>query len=67
MSADTDRQEDATDEAVQEAAWRLSRFLELGYSAPDAAQLADAGADWHRARDMITAGCPRGLTARILL
>lgn len=48
-------------------AWRLERFLALGYGEVEAALLADAGADHHRAELLLRAGCPPDLALRILL
>lgn len=47
-------------------AWRTTKFLELGFLVTEAARLADLPVDWHQAADLIAAGCPPHLAARIL-
>ena len=55
---------DADAEKVE--SWQLERFLELGYPVHVAESLVVAHADWHTIADLIAAGCPRELAARIV-
>jgi len=47
-------------------AWRRRQFLGLGFGRGEAQILAMGGADWHRARELLAAGCPHELVFRIL-
>lgn len=48
------------------SAWRIERFLELGYTPSDALHLADQRVDHHELARLIARGCPRDTAARIL-
>ena len=49
-------------------AWRLRRLLEAGYPTAEAHLLAAVkDVDLHRAVDLVAAGCPPEMAARILL
>jgi hypothetical protein len=46
-------------------AWKLDRFLELGYKIADAQELVDRNADWHLVADLIRKGCSKAKARRI--
>lgn len=46
-------------------AWRLERFLELGFPVAVAERLTREQADWHRLSALLDAGCPLRLAKRI--
>ena len=54
----------AEDEVVL---WRYEQFRELGFSDPDATQLAISRADLGQARYVLGSGCPPKLALQILL
>ena len=47
--------------------WRYEQFRELGFSDPDATQLAISRADLGQARYVLGSGCPPKLALQILL
>lgn len=48
--------------------WRVDALLAAGYSRDQARDLAaDLHVDVHRAVELVKAGCPHGIAARILL
>ena len=47
--------------------WRREQFHELGFTLPEAYELADAPVDLDLARRIIAAGCSRQTAIRILL
>jgi hypothetical protein len=48
------------------AQWRFDQFHLLGFGDEHASLLAASGADLHRARSLIAAGCPLHLALKIL-
>ena len=58
--------DERSDEPEKVEGWRLERFLALGYPVDVAESLVAAHADWHAIADLIAAGCPRELAARIV-
>ncbi len=47
--------------------WRLEQFLELGFSAEEAAALAESEAELAQARTILGGGCTPTVALRILL
>ena len=47
--------------------WRLEQFLELGFSAEEAAALAESKAELAQARTVLGGGCTPAVALRILL
>lgn len=47
-------------------AWRIERCLDFGYSKLMALSLAVSGVDLHQLEDLIAAGCPLDLAAKII-
>ncbi len=58
---------DADVELARLEAWRLSQFLEVGYTKHRAEQLVHAEVDWHRACWLLANGCDQRTAMRILL
>lgn len=54
------------DEQRVVVAWAARMFTDLGFPPKVAFQLADIGADWHQARDLLSKGCSHELAANIL-
>jgi hypothetical protein len=54
-------------EAERVERWRATQFELLGFKPEVAVELAIAGVDWHRARDLLDAGATKAQTRRILL
>jgi hypothetical protein len=48
------------------AQWRFDQLQSLGFDDEQASLLAASGADLHRARSLVGAGCPLHLALRIL-
>jgi hypothetical protein len=46
--------------------YRVRRFRRLGFSREQRLRLADQGADWHEARDLIDRGCPADVAFDLL-
>jgi hypothetical protein len=57
VSADT--------EPEPEAAWRIARFLGLGFDVVSAAKLNAANADWHKVDESLADGCTLELAVEI--
>jgi hypothetical protein len=53
-------------EADRVEAWRLKVCLDLGFSVAVAESIAVSDADLHHLEDLIRAGCPLTLAARIV-
>ena len=47
--------------------WRHDQFRSLGFGEEDACLLSESEVDLHRARSLISAGCPVNLALNILL
>jgi hypothetical protein len=54
-------------EDIRVRAWRLDRFLTLGFALVDASLLAASGADVGKASALIARGCAPQVAARILI
>lgn len=54
--------------AAESALWqyRIRRFRQLGFTRHQRIRLADEGADWHQAADLIAHGCPVDVTFDLL-
>lgn len=46
--------------------YRVRRFRVLGFNRPQRVRLANDGADWHQARDLLGRGCPVELVFDLL-
>jgi hypothetical protein len=54
-------------ERLQVRRWRFEQFIELGFSEPVSATLAEAHVDLSLVRRMMAAGCPVETASRIVL
>jgi hypothetical protein len=54
------------DERLHIRRWRRDQFMEIGFSASDAATLAKSDADLHETRRLLAAGCTHATAFRIV-
>ena len=55
------------DEEAIVTAWVARRFVDLGFRPEVAFVLAESGADWHEAEDLLAKGCRHKTAAKLLV